>query len=99
MAKNSDLVPIPHRHGLERDPLPVLSGGNHRSLGPAFQQLRCAADVVGVVMGLQHGGQAQLPFFQPLPHRRRHGGVDHHGLRAPHPDPDHVVLEHRQGMK
>ena len=44
-------------------------------------------------------GQAQLPFVQPLAHRRRHGGGDHHGLRAPHPDPDPGVLEHRPGMK
>ena len=63
-----------------------------------MQKLRRAADVVCVVVGLQNGLEFQPVTHQPLPHWFSDGGIDHHRLVPPCPDPDNVVLQHRQWL-
>jgi len=48
-------LPTPQRVVLEGDAFPVAGGGIDPGLGPATLELRSAADVITVVMGLKHG--------------------------------------------
>lgn len=69
-------------------------GGKHAALGPALQQPRRAADVVVVVMGLQHRHQGQTALLQPALQGCIHRGIDQHGIAAADERKHVVVAQH-----
>ena len=98
VAEQLDAIPPGHAFGLERDPLPVRPGRHHPGPGPAAQQLRGAADVIGMVVGLQHRLQIQAPLLEPVAHRLRHRRIHH---RRPVAVVEHehvVVVQHRDQL-
>ena len=97
--EHGHVVLIFNGDGLKRNSRPIRCSGNDGRLRPVVQQVWGAADVVGMVVGLQDHAQRQPPFHQPAADGGGDGGIHHSRLVSPHPDPDHVVLKHRQGME
>jgi len=91
------LITTADRIGLEGNAVVIGGAGDHPGSGPALQQGRGTADVVVVMMGVQHGHQLQAAGLHPGDHRLRHRRI--HNRRRPRSltvqHKDVVVVEHR----
>jgi hypothetical protein len=60
------------------------------------EQFRIAADMIGVVMGVEDGGQFEFFAAQVIQHRARVTGIDHCGAGGVAYGPDVIVAESAQ---
>ena len=65
---------------------------------PAAQQGRRTADVVGMVVGLEHRHQLQLPLLEPVLHRRGQGRIHHGRLETVVEHEGVVGVQHRDQL-
>ena len=92
------MIAVADAMGLEGDALLVVAAGHHPRRGPVLQQAGRAADVVAVVVGLQHRHQFQAALLQPGDHRAGHGRIHHRRLLPVVQHDDVVVVEHRDQL-
>ena len=61
LTEQLNSISVFHGDGLKRNSGAIVSSSNHSGRWPNLEQIRRASDVVGVVMGLKDGDQAEPP--------------------------------------